>query len=96
MPQSSFSGWPISGFDAGSGGAAPELSPGFLLDRHLGIRVHRVGLAAGKIHGDSMIYWDVLDGDIAMVQRYDFNYLQNGAIVMIEKRGEEEGFGAWL
>jgi hypothetical protein len=72
-----------------------ELSPGFLLDRHLGIRVYRAGLAAGKIHGDSMIYRDVLDGDIAIFQRYDFNYLQNGAIVVIEKRGEEEGFGAW-
>jgi hypothetical protein len=72
-----------------------ELSPSFLLDRRLSIRVHRAGLAAAKVHGDSMIYRDVLDGDIAIFQRHDFNYLQNGAIVVIEKRGEEEGFGAW-
>jgi SOS-response transcriptional repressor LexA len=72
-----------------------ELPHGFLLDRHLGIRVYRAGLAAARVHGDSMMDRDILHGDIAIFQRYDFSYLQNGAVVVIEKRGEEEGFGAW-
>ena len=72
-----------------------ELPLGFLLDRHLGIRVHRAGIAAAQIQGNSMMDRDVLDGDIAIFQRYDFNYVRNGAVVVIEKRGEEEGFGAW-
>jgi hypothetical protein len=55
----------------------------------------RAGLAAARVHGDSMIDRDILDGDIAIFQRYDFDYLQNGRVVVIEKMGEEEGFGAW-
>ena len=42
-----------------------------------------------------MIDRGVLDGDLAIFQRYDFNYLQNGKIVVVERIGEEEGFGAW-
>src|ERR1700693_6136505 len=72
-----------------------ELRPGFLLDRYLGTRMDRAGLAAARVHGDSMIDRDILDGDIAIFQRYDFDYLQNGRVVVIEKMGEEEGFGAW-
>jgi hypothetical protein len=73
-----------------------ELPPDFLLDRHLGgVRMDRAGLAAALVHGDSMIYRDVYDGDIAIFQRYEFDYLQNGKVVVIERLGEEEGFGAW-
>ena len=42
-----------------------------------------------------MIYRDVFDGDLAIFQRSDFGYLQNGKVVVIEKMGDEEGFGAW-
>ena len=57
--------------------------------------MHRDGLAAARVHGDSMIYRDVLDGDIAIFQRSDFDYVENGKVVVIEKVGEEEGLGAW-
>ena len=38
---------------------------------------------------------DILDGDLAFFQRYDFDYLQNGKVVVVERVREEEGFGAW-
>src|SRR5712691_11695658 len=76
-----------------------ELPPDFrhgVLDRYVGgVGMHREGLAAARVHGDSMIYRDVLDGDIAIFQRSDFDYVENGKVVVIEKVGEEEGLGAW-
>ena len=72
-----------------------EVPPEFLLYRHLDARLDRVGLAAGWVHGDSMIDRGIFDGDIAIFQRYDFDYLQHGKIAVIERIGEEEGFGAW-
>jgi len=45
-----------------------ELPPDFrhgVRDRYVGgVGMHRDGLAAARVHGDSMIYRDVLDGDI--------------------------------
>ena len=38
---------------------------------------------------------DIFHGDLTIFQRYDFDYVQNGKIVVIEKVGEEEEFGAW-
>lgn len=65
-------------------------------DRYVGgVRMHRARLAAARVHGDSMIYRDVFDGDIAIFQRSDFDYVENGKVVVIEKVGEEEGLGAW-
>ena len=55
----------------------------------------RAGLAAAWVHGDSMIYRGVYNGDLAIFQRYDFDYLYNDSVVVIEKVGDEEGFGAW-
>lgn len=76
-----------------------ELPPDFrhgVRDRYVGgVRMHRAGLAAARVHGDSMIYRDVFDGDIAIFQRSDFDYVENGKVVVIEKVGEEEGLGAW-
>lgn len=72
-----------------------ELPPEFLLYRHLDVRLDRVGLAAARVHGNSMIDRDIFDGDLAIFQRYHFNYLQHGKIVVVEKVGEEEGFGSW-
>ncbi len=77
-----------------------ELPPNFhhgVRDRYVGgIKMHREGLAAARVHGDSMIYRDVFDGDVAIFQRSDFDYLENGKVVVIEKMGEEEGLGAWV
>jgi SOS-response transcriptional repressor LexA len=42
-----------------------------------------------------MIDQDILDGDLAIFQRYDFPDLQHGKIVVVERIGEEEGFGSW-
>ncbi len=72
-----------------------ELPPEFLLYRHLEVRLDRAGPAAAWVHGNSMIDRGVLDGDLAIFQRYDFGHLQNGKIVVVERIGEEEGFGAW-
>jgi hypothetical protein len=76
-----------------------ELPPDFrhgVRDRYVGgVRMHRDRLAAARVHGDSMIYRDVFDGDIAIFQRSDLDYVENGKVVVIEKVGEEEGVGAW-
>jgi hypothetical protein len=67
-----------------------------LIDRYVGgVRLPRRGLAAARVHGDSMIGRAIFDGDIAIFQRQDFDYVENGKIVVIEKTAEEEGFGAW-
>ena len=75
-----------------------ELHPGFrhsVIDRYsAGIRLQRLGLAAAQVHGDSMIDRKIFNGDIAIFQRRDY-YLETGRVVVIEKLGEEEGFGAW-
>ena len=75
-----------------------ELQPDFqhgVIDRYLGgIRLQRLGLAAARVHGDSMIDRKIFDGEIAIFQRRDFD-LENGKVVVIEKLGEEEGLGAW-
>ena len=42
-----------------------------------------------------MIHKDILDGDIAIFRRWEFDDPKNGTVVVIEKVGEEEGFGAW-
>jgi hypothetical protein len=42
-----------------------------------------------------MIGRNILDGDVIIFQCSDFNYVENGKIVVIEKHGDEEGMGAW-
>jgi SOS-response transcriptional repressor LexA len=69
-----------------------ELQSDFLLDRYLGgIGMDQAGLAAARVQGDSTIDRSVINGDIVIFQRYDFD-LQNGKVVVIEEMGEEEGF----
>jgi hypothetical protein len=70
-----------------------ELPPGFLLDRHRGIRPDRAGLAAAWVHGDSMIDRDILDGALAIFQRSDFDTVKHNRVLVIEKIGDEEGLG---
>ena len=41
-----------------------------------------------------MIDRDIRDGDPIILQRWEFDYVENGKIVVIEKLGEEEGMGA--
>jgi len=76
-----------------------ELDPNFFSHRlwsHSGgIRMPLPRLAAARVHGNSMINKNVRDGDIIIFQRGDFDYVQNGMIVVIEKIGEDEGLGAW-
>ena len=74
---------------------SPDVCYG-VLDRYVGgYRINRDGLCAARVHGDSMIFRGVLDGDIAIIQRSDFDYLESGKVVVVEKVGEEEGLGAW-
>ena len=42
-----------------------------------------------------MMYRDIHDGDVIIFQHSGFEYVENGKIVVIERVGEEEGFGAW-
>ena len=48
-----------------------ELPLEFLLYRHLEVRMERAGPAAAWVQGNSMMDRDVLDGDLAIFQRYD-------------------------
>jgi Peptidase S24-like len=71
-----------------------KLPAGFLTDRYVGgPGIRQARLAAARIHGNSMIGQDVMDGDIAIFQRRALGSPEN-KIVVIE-RIAEEGFGAW-
>jgi hypothetical protein len=75
------------------------LPPGFHLgvkDRLVGGVIRpRSGLVAARIHGDSMVCKDIFDGDILIFQRKELGDLYDGRIVVIERMGEEENYGAW-
>ena len=60
-----------------------------------GVQLPRRGLAAARVHGDSMVNLDVYHGDIAIFQRHDYGFLKNRKVVVIEKVGDDEGWGAW-
>jgi Peptidase S24-like len=60
-----------------------------------GHRTHRRRLAAARVRGDSMMDRDIHDGDVIIFQRSGFEYVEHGKVVVIERIGEEEGFGAW-
>src|SRR5258708_34338978 len=50
-----------------------------------GVRMLRQRLSAARVRGNSMIDWDILDGDIVIFERWDFGYVENGKIVVIER-----------
>ena len=60
-----------------------------------GYRLDRPGLRAAKAHGDSMIDLGILHGDIVVFQQAATPSGMNGRVVVIEKSGDEEGYGAW-
>lgn len=60
-----------------------------------GVRKLQPGLSAARVCGDSMIDRDIRDGDPIILQRWEFDYVENGKIMVIERLGEEEGMGAW-
>jgi hypothetical protein len=59
------------------------------------IAQYRRHLSAARVRGDSMIYRDIYDGYVIIFQRSGFEYVDHNKVVVIEKVGEEEGFGAW-
>jgi hypothetical protein len=76
-----------------------EVPDGFTLgieDNYVGdVRLVRKTLHAARTHGDSMIDSNVRDGDIVVFERWEFEYVENGQTVVIEKMGDEEGYGSW-
>lgn len=70
-----------------------ELPPEHEFSHH--IRGRYRYLSAARVRGNSMIFRDIYDGDTVIFQRSGFEYVENGKVVVIEKVGEEEGFGAW-
>jgi len=85
--------------------AGPFLPPSFdSIEQHLELPPehefsHNIGgrygyLSAARVRGESMIFRDIYDGDTVIFQRSGFEYVENGKVVVIEKVGEEEGFGA--
>jgi hypothetical protein len=67
-----------------------------ITDRYVdGVRLPRRGLSAARLQGNSMIGRNIFDRDVIIFQCSDFNYVENGKIVVIEKHGDEEGMGAW-
>jgi hypothetical protein len=64
-------------------------------DRYVdGVRLPSRGLSAARLQGNSMIGRKILDRDFIISQCSDFDYVENGKIVVIEKLGDEEGMGA--
>jgi hypothetical protein len=73
----------------------PELYQG-VRDRYVGgVGMPRRGLAAARIHGDSMICKNVFDKDVVLFEEVETYNFGSDKIVVIEKVSEEEGFGAW-
>src|SRR5262249_22220276 len=52
-------------------------------------------LAAAQVQGDSMIDHGIYDGYIIVFQRTGFESVEHGRILVVEKVGEEEGWGSW-
>lgn len=42
-----------------------------------------------------MVDLDICNGDVVIFQHSDFEYVEHGKILVVEKIGEEEGWGAW-
>jgi hypothetical protein len=73
-----------------------KLPSEFLIHRYSdAVRMDQAGIAAAWVHGNSMIDKGIFDGNLAIFQRYEFGYLYHNNIVVIERVGEDEGFGAW-
>ena len=58
-------------------------------------RLVRKTLHAARAYGDSMIGSNVRHGDIVIFQQWEFDYVENGQTVVIEKMADEEGYGSW-
>ena len=73
-----------------------KLAADFQLNRYPGgVEVDKAGLEAAWVRGDSMIDRGINDGDLIIFQRHEFDHWDNATIVVIEKVGDEEGFGSW-
>ena len=60
-----------------------------------GLLVPVTKIFAARVRGDSMINKAVYHGDIAFFLHSEFEHVDHGKILVIEKLGDEEGFGAW-
>jgi|ERR1039457_973848 hypothetical protein len=56
------------------------------------IRMRCRHLSAARVRGHSMMYRDICD--VIVFQRSGFEYVEHDKVVVIERIGEEEGFGA--
>lgn len=56
---------------------------------------YRRHLAAARVRGDSMIDLGIYDGYVVVFQHSGFEYVEHGRILVVEKVGEEQGWGAW-
>jgi hypothetical protein len=73
-----------------------KLGSEFRLVRYVGgARIERAGLAAAWVRGNSMNGHGICDGNLVIFQRFEFDHLHNNNIVVVERLGEEEGFGSW-
>jgi len=61
-----------------------------------GYRLPRRGLGAAKVCGDSMVQHGVYDGQTVLFQSHDFESVENGRAVVIERIGEGENAGSWI
>ena len=60
-----------------------------------GRRTHRRHLAAARVQGDSMMDRGICDGYVIVFQHSGIESVEHGRILVVEKVGEEEGWGAW-
>jgi hypothetical protein len=59
------------------------------------LRTHRRHLAAAQVKGDSMIDRGIEDGHVIVFQHSGFDSVEHNRILVVEKVGEDEGWGAW-
>jgi hypothetical protein len=60
-----------------------------------GVNLVQHGFFAARLSGDSMKDWDIFDRDVIISQRSEFEYVESGRIVVIQKLGDKEATGAW-
>lgn len=58
-------------------------------------RLPRRMIGAAQVYGDSMIDKTIHHGDVALFWCSDIPDLHHGEVIVIERIGDEEGWGAW-
>jgi hypothetical protein len=72
-----------------------DLRTGIWDQRDWGLLTHRRGLMAAIVTGNSMVDHGIFDGGLLLFERTELASDARGRVVVIEKLGDDEGFGSW-